>query len=323
MDKLVPGVLEVMTPHGASVPVVCDSPHSGDHYPDDFGHRLSVSRLRLTADAFVDDLFAHAPARGVTLLRALFPRTYIDVNRSLDDLDASMLDTAWPDPLDPGPKVDLGIGLIARRDATGSLYDRKLTVAEVKRRISRYYEPYHRTLSELLDRAHRCANMVYHLNCHSMRPVGACSPQAVRAFSPQAVRAFSPQAVRAFSPQAVRAFSPQTVRAPRAIDFCIGDRDGTTSAPEFTQLVASTLRDMGYHVEVNSPYKGVELIRRYSDPVRRRNSLQIEVNRALYMDEQRVEKHHGFDALRGDVNHLLDVVHAHVEDRLLLAGAAE
>lgn len=291
MDKLIPGVLEVMTPHGASVPVVCDSPHSGDLYPDDFGHRLSVGRLRLTADAFVDDLFAHAPARGATLLRALFPRTYIDVNRSLEDLDASMLDTAWPDPLDPGPKVDLGIGLIARRDATGSLYDRKLTVAEVKWRICRYYEPYHRTLSDLLDRAHRSANMVYHLNCHSMRPVGACSPQAVR--------------------------------APRAIDFCLGDRDGTTSAPEFTQLVASTLRDLGYHVEVNSPYKGVELVRRYGDPVRRRNSLQIEVNRALYMDEQRVEKHHGFDPLRGDVNHLLDVVRAYVEDRLLLAGAAE
>ena len=289
--QTIPGVLEVILPQGPYLPVVCDSPHSGDLYPEDFGHRLSVGRLRMTADAFVDELFVDAPSRGATLLRALFPRTYIDVNRSIDDLDASMLDGVWPDPLDPGPKVDLGIGLIARRDASGPLYDRKLTVGEVRRRIDQYYRPYHQTLVDLLDHAYRSADMVYHINCHSMRPVGTGLAQAARGARP--------------------------------IDFCLGDRDGTTSCSEFTQLVAFALRDMGYHVEVNHPYKGVELVRRYGDPSRRRSSLQIEVNRALYMDEQRVEKHQGFTALRRDMDRLLDVIRVYVEERMVLAAAAE
>ena len=291
MTYSLPGVLEFIEAQTDAVPVVFDSPHSGDVYPPDFGHRLPLSRLRMTADAFVDEVFAGAPERGATLLRALFPRTYIDPNRSPHDLDQSMLEERWPQPLDPGPKVKLGIGLIARRDAAGPLYDRKLTLSEVRHRLDRFYWPYHRALRRALDGAHRRWGLVYHLNCHSMKPIAGGIADAMR--------------------------------GSRAVDFCLGDRDGHSCDSEFTHFVAGALRDVGYQVRVNDPYKGVELVRRYSDPAGGRHSLQLEVNRALYMDEQRIEKHGGFTALRRDVDGLIQAVADYARDRMVLADAAE
>lgn len=269
-------VLDCIEPTVRPVPAVFDSPHSSKDYPRDFGFVLALADMRYAEDAFVDELFGAAPDHGAVLLRALFPRSYIDPNRPPDDIDDAMLDTPWPEGANPGPKTELGIGLIPKLEPGGAVYDRKLSVAQVRRRLDAYYWRYHRTLERAIDDAHARAGAVWHVNCHSM-------PSVSNVVSPEGPGIERPA-------------------------FCLGDRDGTTCSPDFTGLVADTLSAMGYQVTVNNPYKGVELVRRYSDPGRERHSLQIEVNRALYMDERTIEKHGGFVRLRSDLSQLVAAV---------------
>ncbi len=266
-------VVERIDPDVAVCPLVLDSPHSGSTYPSDFGSRLPHIALRHTEDAFIDDLFGEAPAYGATMVRALFPRSYIDPNRADDDLDPAMLDGVWPGDLNPGPKVALGIGLIPCREPGGEVYDRKLSVSEVQNRIDSYWRPYHNTVSGVLDERRAAFGRVWHVNCHSM-------PARSSSISPE---------------------GPGKVRP----DMVIGDRDGTTCDPAFTDLIASTLREYGYDVRVNDPYKGVELVRRYSNPSDHRHSVQIEINRGLYMNEERVERSNNFVNLKQQMTTLI------------------
>ena len=278
-------------PADPRVPLVFDSPHSGREYPDDFRASVSVEILRQAEDSYVDELYAAAPAHGATLVAARFPRTYIDPNRSLLDIDASLLEAPWPGPAVPGRKTQLGVGLIWRvLDSGESIYARKLSVDEVKRRIVRYHQPYQRAVKDALDAAHAHFGAVWHVNCHSMP---------------------------AFSGR-ISEEGPGKARA----DFVVGDRDGTTCAPEFTALVAETLRAMGYDVRVNDPYKGVELVRAFSDPAAERHSVQLEVNRRLYMDERTREKSAGFDALRVSLERLIAGLAAYAAERSHACRAA-
>ncbi|MCP5150136.1 MAG: N-formylglutamate amidohydrolase [Ectothiorhodospiraceae bacterium] len=280
------GVLRRTAPRAPALPLVVDSPHSGRVEPPDFGHAIGRARLLATVDALVDDLFDAAPQHGATLLRALFPRTYIDPNRAPDDIDETLLAGRWPGRLRPSEKCSVGIGLIARRDPIGPIYDRALSVDEVRTRIERYWWPYHRALGEALDTAHRRFGACWYLDCHSMRPLVG--------------------------------FAPGT-----GPDFVLGDGDGTTCEPELTALVADALRSAGYRVALNDPYKGAELIRRHCAPARGRHGLQIEVSRALYLDAVRFAPGPGFERLRADLTRLLGVVADHVRARLSLARAAE
>ena len=285
-SQRIDGVLEVHAPGGEIAPLAIDSPHSGEVRPAGCNPQVA-QRWRRIADPFVDTLFASAPRHGATLLRALFPRAFIDVNRSPLDLDEAILEDPWPEPLAPSEKTRLGTGLIASRDAAGPLLERKLPTAEVRRRLDHYYWPYHRTLGRILDRAYRRAGVVYHLDCHSMK-----SPRSGRISS-------------------------------RRLDFCLGDRDGASAGPEFTAFVAGAIRDLGYHVEINTPYKVMELVRRYSDPATGRHSVQIEVNRSLYMDEQRLVRHECFAPLPADIDRLIGRVAAYARARGAFADAAE
>ena len=277
-------VFDVHEPHGSFVPLVLDSPHSGTQYPEDFKPAVSREALRVAEDAFVDELYASAPSMGATLIAARFPRSYIDPNRSILDIDTSLLEGAWPGPAIRSRKTELGIGLIWRiLDSGDNIYDRKLSVDEVKQRIVRYHQPYQKAVKDALDRAFRHFGGVWHLNLHSMPAVsGAVSEEG-----------------------------PGKSRA----DFVLGDRDGTTCEPEFTALVAAKLRDMGYEVKVNDPYKGVELVRAFSDPKAGRHSLQIEVNRRLYMDERTRERNSGFRPLAANLTQLLQAVSAYAAER--------
>jgi N-formylglutamate amidohydrolase len=277
MDQTIPGVLFRCDPRVPEVPLVFDSPHSGTEYPADFRYSCPLSALRSSEDLYVEDLFGAAPDQGATLHAALFPRCYIDVNRALDDLDPALLDGPWPDPLAPGAKTKLGIGLV-RRFATPGLpvYNRKLAVAEVAGRIERYYRPYHQALDEVCDRLHAKFGVVWHINCHSMQSRGSSMTDD--------------------GPAAVRA------------DFVLGDRDGTSCAPELTDFVKRVISGRGYRVKVNDPYKGVELVRRHGRPAQRLHSLQIEINRALYMDEATLERADGYDRLKADLSHLLEAL---------------
>jgi N-formylglutamate deformylase len=269
----IPGVLWRRDPLAAQLPLVIDSPHSGSLYPEDFAYRCPLEVLRRAEDSYVDELFGAAPEFGATMIAAVFPRSYLDVNRAADDLDPALLSTAWPQhlPLRPATRV----GLVRRYAQPGvPIYDRKLHPDEVLERVERYHAPYHRTLDEACDRLHGEFGAVWHINAHSMPSTGS------------------------------RAHGRKGEHG----DFVIGDRDGTTCAPEFTDFVASVLRGLGYEVHVNDGYKGVELVRRHGRPAERRHSLQIEVDRSLYVDQRTLEKLPGFAAVQGDLARLCEAV---------------
>ncbi len=274
MDELIPGILFRRDPVAPEVPLVFDSPHSGSAYPEDFGYACPLDILRTAEDAHIDDLYAAAPEHGASLLAALFPRSYIDVNRDVGDIDQDLLDAPWPGPIAPGEKTRLGMGLV-RRLAKPNLpvYSRKLSVAEVAWRIALCHEPYHAMLQGICDRLHRKFSVVWLVNCHSMPARGS----------------------------AMSSDGPGGQRA----DFVLGDRDGTTCAPEFTDFVARLLKGRGYSVKVNDPYKGVEIVRRHGIPAERRHALQIEVKRALYIDEKTLAPNGHYATLKADLTHLI------------------
>jgi N-formylglutamate amidohydrolase len=278
----IPNVLERYDPAGPQVPVVFDSPHSGSIYPEDFGHCIERIHLRRTEDAFIDELFAAAPGMGATLLCALFPRSYVDPNRSPDDIEPSVLQGKWPYAANPGEKARLGIGLIPTREPGGVVYDRALSVEEACHRLDAYYWPYHRELEQALDRAQQAAAAVWHVNCHSM-------PAVSTVVAPE---------------------GPGVARP----DFCLGTRDGTTCDSDFVEFVQRSLVEMGYAVTIDDPYKGVELVRRYSDPVHGRHSLQVEINRGLYMDEVNITKNEGFAVLKENIGRLVGAICDYARD---------
>lgn len=274
MSEVLSGVIEIVAPRAAPAPIFFDSPHSGNDYPADFRPAAPMSLIRKAEDAHIDDLYAAASDHGAPLLLALFPRAYLDANRDQKDIDPALLDRPWPGPISPGAKTQEGHGLIWRLvGAKGvPVYDRKLSVDEVSARIERYHAPYHERMRAIIDGLHGMFGAVWHVNCHSMQAVGsATAPDAGK------------------------------TRA----DFVLGDRDGTTCHPEFTDAVADMLRRMGYRVAINDPYKGVELVRRYGHPARRRHSLQIEINRSLYMDEDTLERNDGYARLKIDIERMI------------------
>jgi len=275
----VTGACEIRGAGAARLPLVLDSPHSGQRFPQDFDAVVSEQELREAEDCYVDELWGAAPALGAPLLAAHFPRTYIDPNRHAGDVDPELIEGHWPGELVPSGKAKIGKSLIWRTLEDGRpIYGRRLRPEEVRRRIERYHAPYHAALRGLLNAAHARFGAVWHINCHSMRAVAGRQ-------------------------------SDDGEGRPRA-DIVLGDRDGTTCEPAFTEFVRETLAAMGYGVKVNDPYKGVELVRAYSDPRARRHSLQIELNKRLYMDEATLEKSAGFDGLRRNLESLLKALAA-------------
>lgn len=256
-------------PTADAVPLVCDSPHSGERYPADFGHALAFEPLRSGEDTDVHVLWDALPGVGATLLAAEFPRSYIDPNRDVDDIDPDMLDGPWPGPVSPSEKTRLGIGLFWRVAGQGErrpIYDRKLTVAEAQARIARYHAPYHAALRTQLESAHQRFGAVWHLNLHSMP---ADSYKGLQIHTDK-----------------------------RLADVVLGDRDGSTCEPAFTALVAEAMRRRGLSVALNDPFKGVALIARLGRPAERRHSLQVELHRGLYMDEATRTRSAGFEPLQ-------------------------
>jgi len=267
--------------HGPSeprVPLVLDSPHSGFAFPADFGSRLGEFDLREGEDCFVDELYLPAVERGVGLIAALAPRTYIDLNRHAGDIDLELIEGGrWPGELVPSGKARLGKALVWRTlDDGRAIYDRKLAVDEVQRRIDTYHRPYHGAVRDRIEATHARFGRSWHIDCHSMNAVGGVQGEG---------------------------------GAGRARpDFVVGDRDGTTCDAGFTEFVRSVLAGMGHDVRVNDPYRGVELVRAYSDPARGRMSLQLEINKRLYMDEAARTKSAGFAPLQRQLATLVDAV---------------
>lgn len=266
-----------------TTPLVLDSPHSGTVYPADFDHACDPLVLRRAEDTHVEKLYDFAPSLGVAWIEALFPRSYLDANRDVTEIDEALLDAPWPGPVATDArvlsKVRLGKGLIWRTTDEGTpLYTRKLTVAEVQARIARCWQPYHAAVKAAIDAAHARHGYSLHVNCHSM-------PAVASRFATD---------------------FPGLAHA----DFVVGDRDGSTAGAAVSARIVEHLRGLGYDVSYNHPYKGVELVRRYGDPARQRHSVQLEINRRLYMDENTLALHAGADKLRADLRSLVELLQA-------------
>jgi N-formylglutamate deformylase len=253
-------------PRGAAMPIVVESPHSGMVFPADFRPAASYAAIQTTWDAFVEELWSDAPTAGATLLAATFPRAYADVNRAEDDIDETLLGEPWPVPLTPTDYTKRGMGLI-RRNALPDvpMYDRALTVAEVQGRIATYYRPYRDALRRALDAVHARDGVVFHIDCHSMKSRGNAMNVDNGAERP---------------------------------DLVISDRHGTTADPAHTAWACDWFRARGYTVQMNVPYQGGDLVRSFGDPSAGRHSIQIEINRARYMDESAFTRSAEFPAMR-------------------------
>ena len=276
---------EIAAPERQRLPLVFNSPHSGRTYPADFlaASRLSPRAIRRSEDSFVDELFAPVVERGAPLLKANFPRAWLDVNREPYELDPNMFAGRLPTYANVrSVRVAGGLGTIARVvSETEEIYAGPLAVEEALVRIDRVYKPYHAALGQLLSRTRASFGIAVLIDCHSM-------PSAVRGLSGK-------------------------VRP----DVVIGDRYGSSCAPAFTDLVCDLFASQGYSVCRNKPYAGGYITEHYGKPAHDFHALQIEVNRSLYLDEQTLEKHDGFGQLRHNLSGVVDGLAAAFDEGLL------
>ena len=256
--------------------LVLSSPHSGAVYPPAFlaSARLDPVSLRRSEDAFVDRLVEGAVASGMPLLRARFPRAFLDVNREPYELDPRMFEGRLPPFVNSrSVRVAGGLGTIARVVGEAQeIYARRLTVDEGIGRIDRLYKPYHAALRQLLDRARGRFGCAVLVDCHSMPSHHGAVPAA----------------------------SPLREDRLKA-DIVIGDRYGTSCHPAIAAALDDSLTARGYAVERNKPYAGGFITEHYGRPAEGRHALQVEVNRALYMDERAIRPHDAFSQVAADL----------------------
>ncbi len=273
--------IEVVQPEPPGTPLVFSSPHSGNVYPAAFvsASRLDPLMLRRSEDAFVDELFAAAPGLGAPLLKARFPRALVDPNREPYELDPGMFAEDLPEYVNrSSPRVGAGLGTIARIVASGAeIYNGKLAFAEAEARIEKLYRPYHAALDALIEDAQRRCGQAWLIDCHSMPAIGGPMDR-----------------------------DP----GKRRVDFVLGDAHGTSCAPWLIDWTDSFLHGLGYSVTRNDPFAGGFITRHYGRPAKGRHALQIEINRRLYMDEERIERGPAFAELS---RHLTEFVQAAID----------
>ena len=263
---------ETIRPRRVVAPVVFNSAHSGRIYPERFlaMTRLDHLSIRQSEDAWVDELYARAPHLGAPLLRAHFPRAYLDVNREPWELDPNMFIEPLSDRFNTtSPRVAAGLGTLARVVAENKpIYRERLTLEDAQMRIEGIYHPYHAALQKLLSEAIGGFGVALLIDCHSM-------PRILRSGE----------------------------RA--APDIVLGDRYGTTCAPGLVDLVETIFVSAGLKVARNRPYAGGFATRTYGRPQHGVHALQIEISRHLYMNEVTLEKHDGFEAMRALIERLI------------------
>lgn len=260
----------VIRPAARAVPVVFDSPHSGRDYPPRFAPLMPVEQLYGYEDRLVDALIAGAPGHGIALVTAGFPRAFVDPNRAADDLDREVAGEDWTGPIAPTAYSRRGLGLVFRTALDGSpIYAGPLAADDLAARIERLWRPYHDALEAELAAAQARWGAVWHVDWHSMRPVGDALSS-----------------------------DPGEKRP----DFVLGDLDGTSAEAPFSDHVEAALKAMGYSVVRNRPFKGGYITARHGRPEEGRHSVQIEINRALYLDLETLELTEGAEALERDLD---------------------
>ncbi|MER2605213.1 MAG: N-formylglutamate amidohydrolase [Siculibacillus sp.] len=265
-------LFELVMPSPPSVPILIDSPHSGRAYPEAFLRttRLDAVAIRRSEDAFVDDLCRPPPELGAAMLRAHFPRAWLDANREPLELDPRMFVGRLPNGANTSSaRVTGGLGTIPRIVAEREeIYARPIPIEEGLARIDLAWRPYHRTLREALDAIHDRFGTAILIDCHSMP-------------------------------------SPQRGGGDGRAEIVLGDRNGTSCRSALTDVVSALLREAGYRVARNKPYAGGYITEHYGWPAHGVHALQIEISRALYMNETTMEITAGFDRLRADFTAVL------------------
>lgn len=265
----------LIEPLKRTAPIVFASPHSGRRYPPELlaDARVGLISLRRSEDAYVDELFAGAAAHGATVLTASVARAYVDLNRDPGELDPDMFDERPPPtPLTSSARVQAGLGAIPRICGDGqNIYRRKLSLDEAERRLASVYRPYHAMLRNLLGETRAQFGCSVLIDCHSM---------------------------------------PSSARGAHAPDIVLGDRFGASCHPSVTALAEATLRRLGYRVARNTPFAGGHITQSYGRPMSHAHALQIEINRALYVDERTLERTSGYARIRADMSRLAEALNA-------------
>lgn len=267
---------EIAEPAVWRAPIIFNSPHSGTIYPKAFleASRIDVFALKRSEDSFMDELIGDLSGRGFPVVRVHFPRSYVDVNREPYELDPRMFAGRLPSYANTrSMRVAGGLGTIPRVVGDGQeIYRERLDVDDGLVRIEALYKPYHRALRRLVTKAHQSFGGAILVDCHSMPSVGVTRDE------------------------------------PRRPDVVIGDRYGTSCAAMLPEIVESTLRRLGYSVGRNKPYAGGFITEHYGDPSRGVHAIQIELNRAIYMDERRRERSAEFAKVAADFAELAEVL---------------
>ncbi len=265
---------EILEPAEWRGPIVFNSPHSGRVYPRAFlaAARLDLATLRRSEDSFVDDLIVGTVRRGHPVMRAHFPRCYVDVNREPYELDPRMFDGRLPSFANTrSMRVAGGLGTVARVVGDSQeIYGERIPVQDALRRIENLYKPYHRALRRLLTRVHRDFGAAVLVDCHSMPSTAGTKDERHRA------------------------------------DIVLGDRYGTSCVAAVSEAIDASLGKRGYAVSRNKPYAGGFITEHYGNPAAGVHSIQLEINRALYMDERRYERAATFARLAADLVAMAD-----------------
>ena len=281
----------ILRPEQQMAPFVLCSPHSGHNYPREFlaQSRLDPMTLRKSEDCFVDELFQGAADLGVPMIAARFPRAYLDVNREPYELDPELFADPLPDYANSkSVRVVGGLGTIARIVADGEeIYRERLDVEEALGRIDQLYFPFHNALEGLIAETKARFGYAVLIDCHSM-------PSA----------------------QMAQSMGPRP-------DFVLGDRFGSACDPKLTRFLRDTLAVEGYDVHLNRPYAGGYITEHYGRPFRGVQAVQVEINRALYLDEVRLIRAAGFNRLKTDITRIAGMLFAAIGEILERRTAAE
>lgn len=249
--------------------MVFNSPHSGARLPRSLlqASQLAAAQLRASEDMLVDQLFLGCLEAGAPMLRALVSRSYVDLNREPYELDARMFREKLPGHVNAdSPRVACGLGTIPKTVGDGvNIYAGPIELAEAMMRLECVYRPYHRALNALLEEACGAAGLVLLVDCHSM-PSSAVQHQ-------------------------------RTIRG-AALDIVVGDRFGRACTADYVELIESHLSGKGLSVGRNKPYAGGFITESNGRPREGRNAVQIEINRALYLDERRRLPNSDFHGLK-------------------------
>jgi len=283
--SVVDGVFTVVDATNLVLPVVFDSPHSGTIFPADFQSSVSPEVLMQAADLYVEELYETAPKQGAVLLNAHFPRIYVDANRPLSDLGPALKSCAETGGADAKRKSNRGIGLIwTVAPDESQIYDQPLTDVQMRDRVEKYWAPYHSMLESLLANRRKAFDAVWHVNCHSMPGKGTKLMGDFGNSRP---------------------------------DIIIGNRNGETCSPEFAILIVDFFRSRGFDTRINELFKGAEIVRRSGDPANNRHSVQIEINKSLYMNEESFKRLESFGEFRdGVIVPLIDEICAYAAGQM-------